>query len=80
MSTGKRFVLCKNCGYFTNEEHLYTKDSSSYYGYPIYLVGNYFIYEEGELSHTDYYYRINIANRQKYEIFKKEDQLTHVKR
>lgn len=74
MSTGKRFVLCKNCGNTTRDTHLFRDDDVFYHGYPFYLVGHYFLYGEGKfMVHPDHYYRINIANRQKYEIFEKED-------
>ena len=68
------FVLCKNCGNTTRDTHLFRDDDVFYHGYPFYLVGHYFLYGEGKfMVHPDHYYRINIANRQKYEIFEKED-------
>lgn len=74
MSNDDVFVLCKNCGYTERDTHLFRNDDVFYYGYPFYLVGHYFLYEEGKnMFHPDHYYRINIANRQRYEIFKKED-------
>ena len=74
MSNDDVFVLCKNCGYTERDTHLFRNDDVFYYGYPFYLVGHYFLYEEGKnMFHPDHYYRINIANRQKHEIYKKED-------
>lgn len=74
MSNDDVFVLCKNCGYTTRDTHLFRDDDVFYYGNSFYLVGHYFLYgEDRRLQQPDHYYRINIANRQKYEIYKKED-------
>ena len=73
LSKGNAFVLCKNCGYTSRDEHWFRADTVYYYAYSCYLVGNYFIFNEGEISsYPDHYYRINITNRQKIEIYKTE--------